>query len=184
MEEEKSRRTGPLDEIETIDRDALTFDDERKAAAIERENKRVDEEFKKNVSGLGISSEDVSRAVGFKTFMKHEAEKVMILAIAGSTSTVLKLPGEIDRIMLRLEQVRCALIGQGADVTDENRMQLAEEEKSLVEQLVAVGNLQRNVAREAVDAQAKLAMVNFRIKNGGMKRAKPAFQHVGEEVNL
>lgn len=170
-------RTQPPDEIDAMERQ-VTTDEQRFADVMEREEGRLIAMFE----GMGCTNPEAQRMyAGLKFDQRNFKFTLQILNSTVLTATQ-KLFTIFQRHALRLEMITQALMTM--DVMDESRGNLVLEEKALGEMVVAsYDQLQKTFGR-SLDAAKLNALVQHRIASGKQKKIKPAFQEVGQGIEV
>lgn len=163
----------PPDDVDSIYREPISPDQERLAIAYEQESKKFRGDFKSL-----LRPEEIEMALELQRVNKQRFTDLLDIANAGMSVMVPMLLCEAKKVQARLDYVREQLTSMGSEITEE-RMAMVEEEKSLSAQLLATSNTLRKIQGASFDGARTLALIKYRIKNGGpQKKAKPGFQPI------
>jgi hypothetical protein len=166
--------TPPIDEIDALTRDPISADQDRIAAAYEAESKK----FRANLALLPLKPNEIEMALNLQKLNQGNFKELLDIANASMGMTIPKLLTQLQSIEARLDIVRKELLGMGGDMTEE-RVYLAEEEKSLCDQYLQTVETLRRIQTASFDGAKTLAVIRYRLKNGGsQKKDKPGYQAI------
>lgn len=164
----------PPNEIDALTRETISADQERMAAAYAQESKR----FRGDLALLGLSSKEVEMALNLQRLNQGRFKELLDIANASMGMTIPKLLTQLQSVEERLGIVRKELVGMGSDMTEE-RVYLAEEEKSLCDQYISIVETLRKIQGASFEGAKTLAVIQYKLKNGNnQKKAKPGFQSI------
>lgn len=162
------------DEIDGLNREPISADEQRLAKSYEDDSKK----FREDVSKLPLPAKAVDIMVALQNFNRGRFKELLEVSNASMGMTIPILMIEMEKVGKRLDFVRDQIEQMGGEITEE-RMAAVEEEKGLARHLLDTTEMLRKIQGSAVATSEKVAMINYRINGGGkQKKAKPGFQTI------
>lgn len=138
----------------------------------------ADQKLERGLRKMGLNEAEIQEWMACQEFNRDHFSESMDMVNATVAREQLMLSMEAKKIRERLKEVRSELAKYEMFPSDE-RKDFVKEEKSLVYQLVAIGELMRGNQDTWFRGAAALAMIRMRWgdkEGGGMKRVKPGFR--------
>ena len=151
----------------------ITSQQERLAEVIKQEERRL----KDGLVGLKLNERETEMALALQAFNRENFSSQLGIVNSSITRFVIKHAIFMENCEKRLDQVRAVLFQMGQD-QDDTRGFWVEEEEKLAQQYLQGGDLLRKIMAESFRGNQILAMIQFRLKCGGMKKVKPGFQDI------
>jgi hypothetical protein len=165
----------PLDDIEGIDRQTISPEEQRIAWSVDAENAK----FQGNLIRSGIlTPAQVETAKALQILSNSHMSDLMDVTNASLTVLSLLLLTEVKTIEGRLAGVR-KMIGEMDGSISEERLAAVEEEKSLSIELNQTIDTMRKIKAVTDQGAMNLAIIKYRLRNGANeKKAKPGFSPI------
>lgn len=175
VERWKETRLPTEDELVSGDEDnpLLSASEKQLAEAMRAEN----EKLRRGLESLGLTKAEQELAMSLQAFQRKQFRSSMEIIGAGVTRVSLKYQTELDAILQRLMGVRAVLSKFDSLKLDERKFWV-EEERSLMQSYVAVGDQLRRIFEVSQRGAMTLALIRWRQSGGRawQQTSKPGFR--------
>lgn len=155
------------------DNPLLSASEKQLAEAMRAENMKL----RRGLETLGLTKAEQELAMSLQAFQRKQFRSSMEIIGAGVTRVSLKYQTELDAILERLTSVR-RMLAKVDNVKLDERKFWVEEERSLMQSYVAVGDQLRRIFEVSQRGAMTLALIRWR-QNGGrawQQTSKPGFR--------
>lgn len=158
----------------------LTVMQERLAKVVEADDAKLEH----GLNDLPLTPEERANGLALQRFNRDNFASQLGIINSSITTFNIKLMTIIGKRMLRLDVVQDTLLSYGNEQNEDRGFWVDEEDK-IVNQIINLGHLLRQLQTSSFEGNKTLALIRYKLKNGNKdKKIKPGFTDIGIGVEV